>query len=241
MTIASALTSLNQDIQNARTAITNKGGIVTTGGGSSQLATDIATIPSGSSGKYKLLDRIKDDSNNEIGTVSGFFTDSNNVEYAVVCLDAKYRLASGTWCSNTTNVVTNLPQYNLWNNCWGAVQETATQSTQLILDFCTANGYTSSACTHCRSKSFVIEGVTYYGQLPNMKELAELFMINQKLNNMDTTASSYSSTNFSTYRYVWSSTQYDKAYGWIVDYLGRILNDSKSVKRLICPVLEIPL
>ena len=74
-----------------------------------------------------------------------------------------------------------------------------------------------------------------------MKELAELFMINQKLNNMDTTASSYSSTNFSTYRYVWSSTQYDKAYGWIVDYLGRILNDSKSVKRLICPVLEIPL
>ena len=49
MTIASALTSLNQDIVNARTAITNKGGTVTSGGGSSQLATDIATIPSGGS------------------------------------------------------------------------------------------------------------------------------------------------------------------------------------------------
>ena len=48
MTIASALTALNTDIQNARTAITNKGGTVTSGGGSSQLATDIATIPSGS-------------------------------------------------------------------------------------------------------------------------------------------------------------------------------------------------
>lgn len=49
MTIASALTALNQDIQNARTAITNKGGTVTANGGSSQLATDIATIPSGGS------------------------------------------------------------------------------------------------------------------------------------------------------------------------------------------------
>lgn len=47
MTIASALTALNTDIVNARTAITNKGGTVTSGGGSSQLATDIATIPSG--------------------------------------------------------------------------------------------------------------------------------------------------------------------------------------------------
>ena len=49
MTISSALTAMNTDIQNARTAITNKGGTVTSGGGSSQLATDIATIPSGGS------------------------------------------------------------------------------------------------------------------------------------------------------------------------------------------------
>ena len=44
MTIASALSALNTDIQNARTAITNKGGTVTVNGGSSQLATDIGTI-----------------------------------------------------------------------------------------------------------------------------------------------------------------------------------------------------
>ena len=44
MTIASALDDLNTDIQNARTAITNKGGTVTVNGGSSQLATDIGTI-----------------------------------------------------------------------------------------------------------------------------------------------------------------------------------------------------
>lgn len=47
MTIASALSNLNTDIQNARTAITNRGGTVTVNGGSSQLATDIATIPQG--------------------------------------------------------------------------------------------------------------------------------------------------------------------------------------------------
>lgn len=44
MTIASALSSLAQDITNARTAITGKGGTVTVDGGSSQLATDINTI-----------------------------------------------------------------------------------------------------------------------------------------------------------------------------------------------------
>lgn len=44
MTIASALADLNTDIQNARTAVTNKGGTVTVDGGSSQLATDIGTI-----------------------------------------------------------------------------------------------------------------------------------------------------------------------------------------------------
>ena len=45
MSIASELSALQTDITNARTAITNKGGTVTSGGGSSQLATDIATIP----------------------------------------------------------------------------------------------------------------------------------------------------------------------------------------------------
>ena len=47
MTIASALSALAQDITDARSAITSKGGTVTLDGGSSQLATDIATIPSG--------------------------------------------------------------------------------------------------------------------------------------------------------------------------------------------------
>ena len=47
MSITSELTALNTDIVNARAAVEAKGGTVTTGGGSSQLAADIATIPAG--------------------------------------------------------------------------------------------------------------------------------------------------------------------------------------------------
>ena len=45
-------------------------------------------VPGGVSGKYQLLERVKDDSNNEIGTVVGFQKDANDNEYAVVILDS---------------------------------------------------------------------------------------------------------------------------------------------------------
>lgn len=50
MTIASKLALLQDDIVNARNAIVAKGGTITSDGGSSQLAQDIATIPSVVSG-----------------------------------------------------------------------------------------------------------------------------------------------------------------------------------------------
>ena len=52
MSIASELTALQGDITAARSAITAKGGTVTQNGGSSQLAADIATIPSGGGGSF---------------------------------------------------------------------------------------------------------------------------------------------------------------------------------------------
>ena len=54
-------------------------------------------------GKYSLLDRVVDDSNNSIGIVVGFHFDANDVEYAVVCLDAAYRLASGQYFLHLTH------------------------------------------------------------------------------------------------------------------------------------------
>ena len=194
----------------------------------------------GGSGKYTLLDRVKDDNNNEIGTVSGFFTDANNVEYAVVCLDAQYRLAQGYYCSNENTVITNLPVYSTWA-IWEA-KETATFNTQKILDFCAANGYTSTACTHCRSKSFTIDGVTYYGQLPNIAELVDICKNYTAIQSADTSVSQYSSLGFPrTSDRTWSSSQRDITYGWLVYSYGTISGTSyKTDSYFVAPVLEIP-
>lgn len=194
-------------------------------------------------GKYQLLERIKDDSNNEIGTVSGFFTDANNVEYAVVCLDAQYRLASGTgkWCSDRS-AVTNMPMYANSATAWwyNNAKETATENTTLILDYCLSNNYTSAACSHCRSQSFTIGGITYYGQLPNMRELFDLWTHRADIESADTSASTARTTNFSTARSLWSSSQYTSLAGWYLNNNGYIYYSNKDNTYMVAPVLEIP-
>lgn len=194
----------------------------------------------GSSGKYSLLERIKDDSNNEIGTVSGFFTDANDVEYAVVCLDAQYRLASSQYLSEN-QTITNLPLYNNWITAsWRTSRETATSNCDLILAYATAQGYTSSAVSHCRSQSFVIDGTTYYGQLPNIIELNDIAYHGIELNNLDITSTLYTSLNFSTGRSCWSSTQYNSTNAWCLYGNGSISSFNKASNYFVAPVLEIP-
>ena len=193
----------------------------------------------GSSGKYSLLERISDDSNNEIGTVSGFFTDTNDVEYVVVCLDAQYRLAQGTYCSNTSTAVTGLPMYSSWA-IWEA-KETATFNTQKILDFCTAQSATSTACTHCRSKSFIIDGTIYYGQLPNIVELVDICKNYTAIQSADTSVSQYSSLGFPRRSdRTWSSSQYTSTSGWAVSNGGSTGIYNKTTNYFVAPVLEIP-
>lgn len=186
------------------------------------------------------LTRVKDDNNNEIGTHICNFTDGNGNKFKVVVLDAQYRLGVGYWCSSTTTV-TNMPLYSdlASSNVWEA-KETATQNTQLILDYCTANSYTSTACSHCRSKSFVINGVTYYGQLPNEIEVSEIAKNYHAIETMDTSASSNPSFNFSTSRNIWSSSQYSSGSGWRLGDYGGLFNASKTNGYFVCPVLEIP-
>lgn len=190
------------------------------------------------SGKYKLLDRIKDDSNNEIGTVSGFFTDANDTEYAVVCLDAQYRLDSGYYCSDMSIAITNLPLYS--NQTLYGATETATFNTQTILDFCTAQSVTSTACTHCRSKFFIIGGVTYYGQLPNMAELIDIFRRRTEINSNDTSASSYSSLIIPTSTKTWSSSSYSFLAAWYIDTNGTVNTRARNSSYFVIPVIEIP-
>lgn len=191
----------------------------------------------GSSGKYSLLQRISDDNDNEIGTVSGFFTDANNVEYAVVCLDAQYRLDSGQW-SSSTGVVTNLPYYQ--NQTVWSSTETATFNTQKILDWCDTNSYTSSACSHCRSKSFTIDDTLYYGQLPNIVELVDIFRRRIGINLADTSASSYSSLIIPTMTRCWSSTQAFDYICFTIYESGDVQAYYKDDYSFVIPVLEIP-
>ena len=188
------------------------------------------------------LTRISDDNGNEIGTWFMNFADANGNEYKVVCLDAQYRKASTQWCSDR-NTVTNMPLYNSSYNLWwyDNAKETATQNTQLILDYCSAGSFTSTSCSHCRSQSFTIDGTTYYGQLPNIREVFDMWRHRVQIEQMDTSASRHSSTNFSSARNIWSSSQYNNTYGWFLSNAGLMYDGAKASKNLACPVLEIPL
>lgn len=195
--------------------------------------------PESGGGEFQLT-RIKDDTNTEIGTAFMEFEDGNGNKYTVVCLDAQYRNSSTQWCSDTSTV-TNMPIYSSSLNAWwyDNAKETATQNTQLILDYCSAGGYTSSSCSHCRSQSFTINGTTYYGQLPNMREVFDMWRHRVQIEQMDTSASSHSLTNFSLPRNIWSSSQLN-SYGWYLVSTGNVNNYYKTSKYFACPVLEIP-
>jgi len=236
--IATNLNTIDGSLSDIKTAIVNKGGTVS--GNITTFATAIDNIPSGGSGgKYALLDRVIDDNDNEIGTVCGFFTDANDVEYAVVCLDAQYRLAEGQYCSYTGGDITNLPTYT--NQSLYSANETSTYNTQKILDFCSSNGYTSTACTHCRSKSFTINNVIYYGQLPNIIELIDIFKNRVKINTLDISPSSYSGLAIPTSINTWSSTQKQLGSSWYINIYGNVYDIGKNYNFLVVPVLEIPL
>lgn len=250
MTIASEITRINGNIAAAYTAASGKGATMPATRNSANLATCIGTISTGGGGgaKYKLYDRVKDDNNNEIGTVSGFYTDSNDNEYAVVCLDAQYRLAAGAW-SSTAGTATNMPLYANYTNIaiWGDGAESATTNTQLILDYCAANNKTSSACEHCRNQSFVIDGVTYYGQLPNLSELLDIFRNHHRIEDADTSSSSAGTTlNWATdWKSIWASNQCTANNAWFINSVGStsvygISGTTKTTNCLVCPVLEIP-
>ncbi len=186
------------------------------------------------------LARFSDDTNTEIGTHYMNFVDANNNKYKVILLDARYRNSSAQWCSNTS-AVTGLPDYGTLapTNPWEA-KETATQNTQLILDFCSANGYTSTACTHCRGKSFVVDGVTYYGQLPSSVEILYLARHYTQFDALDDSGSGHSSKMFGTSRTIWSSTQINRTTGARLNSGGALNSTTKTSNLFVAPVLEIP-
>lgn len=196
----------------------------------------------GGGGGDVTLARVSDDNGNEIGTYYMDFVDSSNNSYKVIVLDAQYRNASTYWCSSS-DIVTNMPIYDSNYNLWwyDNAMETATQNTQLILDYCSKTGFDidSTSCSHCRSQSFTIDGTTYYGQLPNMREVFDMWRHRVQIEQMDTSASSHSSTNFSSARNIWSSSQWSSNHGLCLFSRGSVGIDFKAENYFACPVLEI--
>lgn len=201
----------------------------------------VVNVPSGGGNhtRYKLFDRVYADSTgNSIGTVCGFYKDSNSVEYAVVCLDATYRLAQGQWAASS-GAIPNMPVYGKWDSNINGT-ETATQNGDLILA-----SKASTAVSHCRSKSFSIGGTTYYGQLPNICELLMILGTHTILYNIDPTVSSTATgLNFVMNGFpsnVWSSSQSSTNSGWCINTFGAMYNtNTKTTNSLVCPILEIP-
>lgn len=186
--------------------------------------------------KYSFLSRVKDDSDNDIGCVVCYHIDANNQKYAVVCLNAEYRTRNSTYCINTSDIITNLPVYSGFLSATSA-SETATFNCDKILDFCVSVGTSSSAVSHCRSKSFVIGGVTYYGQLPNIAELQCIFINKTTINNSDQTSGPAIPDDYCC----WSSNQQSERSAWIIwgnspTYTNRNGGFCASI-----PVLEIPI
>ena len=183
--------------------------------------------------KYKVGDRVNDDSNNPVGTVSGIKTDGNGQRYAVICLDGSYR-GNGQYHS-TRSEITGLPSYanrSVWSN-----KETATNNTQKILDYASSQGTSSSACNLCRAASFIINDVTYHGQFPTVDELVVIFTSMEIINAQDTAGINAIPGNGD----VWSSTQCGSSVSWMSIGDGAITNYYMDSSFFVIPSHEIPL
>lgn len=125
--------------------------------------------------KYPLFSRVKDDTNTNIGTVAGYFTDANNHKYAVVALDNGGLTGSILSVNHTIPGLTKYIGVNRW-----CATETATYENQCIIDEAALYGYTT-VCSNARLLSYTIDGTTYYGQVPNIVEMVLLATNNTKI------------------------------------------------------------
>lgn len=233
---AESIAASSTGLVNVGAVIEPTGSITITENGTHNIADyaeAVVNVPVPVVDKYKVGGRVNDDSNNPVGTVSSIFTDGNGQRYAVVCLDAVNRLNSGRFLSSVIDI-SGIPQYSN-QTVWGA-PETATTNTTTIL-----SAGTSEACTHCRSKSFTIDGVTYAGQLPNLNELSQIFAKRTIINTNDPTVSTYSSLVIPTATTSWSSTQGGSGVEWCIYDTGDCGGASKNGRAFVIPVLEIPL
>lgn len=127
--------------------------------------------------KYPLFSRVKDDTNTNIGTVAGYFYDSNNKKYAIVALDNGSLSGDILSANHTIPGLTKYIGTDRWNS-----KETATYENQCFIDEAISGGYTT-VCSDARLLSYTIEGTVYYGQVPNLPEMMTLILNSSKIVN----------------------------------------------------------
>ena len=184
-------------------------------------------------GKYSMLERIKTDSNVEIGTVCGFHTYQGN-EYAVVCLDATYRDSNTYQWMSSTESVPGMVTANPGHVYQDSDNPPATTLCDKILAYAASNGYTSSAVTKCRSLSFVIDGITYYGQLPSIIEMIDILSHFTAINTKDPSGS------LSETLTAWTSMQATSGASLRFNDDGSIRSTTKTSLQPVIPIIELP-
>jgi len=119
--------------------------------------------------------------------IAGPYVIPDNMEYAVVCLDSTNRATGQSLFNNYTTKMVGIPTLSLTDNTDTiySLSQTATENTNAILATATSTGGTSAVANYVRSKSFVIDGNTYYGQIPNAIELLDIYTNRSTINSLD--------------------------------------------------------
>lgn len=119
--------------------------------------------------------------------VAGPYVIPDNMEYAVVCLDSTNRATGQSLFNNYTTKMVGIPTLSLTDNTDTiySLSQTATENTNAILATATSTGSISAVANYVRSKSFVIDGNTYYGQIPNAVELLDIYTNRSAINSLD--------------------------------------------------------
>lgn len=241
MSIASEILRISGNVADAYTACSNKGATLPVTQNSDNLASTIASISTGGGGKYQLLQRVTDDSNNEIGTVCGFHTDANNVEYAIVCLDAQYRTSKKRLSSDPSTSPTGIDSFYGIQRWGTAYTRTATETTQALLDFAASDNLTSPAANACRALTFVIDGVTYAGQLPYLQHMVYILLNRIPIQALDPTATQYPDFNYKNGNSILINMNGGGMSNFVrVSNTGLDMSGDYFTSYVVFPVLELP-
>lgn len=144
-------------------------------------------------GNLQFGDRL-DNKATYIGTFHAQDPNQTAQDYAVFVLDAQYRDIK--YIGDLTASLAGLPEYTT-SNVISDAHESATYNTNTVIN--NINSNLIPAFTFAHSMSVVVNGTTFYGQIPNCYELDVIWKNKTEIDNADPTVSSYSTMSISNF------------------------------------------